>query len=1302
MTTYAEIITILLWLTSITCEQPSSAAHLLNPAFIESPLVTNWIPIPRSASQTFRYSQRHFPEPPYAFIGEPSILLQSAHNTEKKIAGSISTSSQPQEHIQVLYVPLNSVRRQTKYPNFTPPSPRAINDFYFSSTLAPLTTTIAQRTLKPKPHQPPLALFMRSNYQTNDPLSQLLQKLSSTNNVDVLDNLSIKQPEVFVGPSGLKTPLEYLKFNLPYLSNIERNRLNKKNNDIPFYVAPLSYTEPQGYFKIAFPAPHVGGIIVRSLYFEQEPPSESVTESTKFIPISHAAYISNLAQNNFSLLDSQTKSNFDKENPLLNYDGKIQFKNTRFRSDLQNNNRKLRVNLNPVSTPTHMFEHFDSNIEQTTPQTRQSNNSNLDLSLDITSKLSQQPDHIPVPPSNYNNRNQNQKTSLPSEDELLQSTHNTVLINKDNINNANSQTKLYVNKQAYETVYSSQTLDPLRNQAGQTTTVSIIESELNEGNKHIQNKTDFNNAYNLSPIKNEASFIKTTQQLFDASTNIPEGLQNEKQQAETKHDVEKKQHHYSSFSFQNFPTIRNEYSIIDHYNDQYNKAYEILSKAALPSQTSTNSPKSNTEIDQLSKSESYDSHQTRWNHQQVKTPIEKAIKASRQRGTQTFRDTIKQDYPDAVDEAFIDIAKNVKSLNNYSNIKPKTPSESTAILSKNDVSYKHASLDTAIKYTLPPKLPQISETLPGLINSLQDATKFPNVIVTSPPTTTTAFNTKKVSRGRRPVTVRQRESTRRQTVQRRPIYQIRSTTVPTMNKISRVRGDNYYNSNNKQTREPVESQRKNQSHHRNRARIHTSFTRYDANAENTANYPQKKPLSITPSVNADQIINETEPLYENPNKRVIESRDEIVQISKANAQKSNEQSLAAIHLQTPTTIEEQLSLLRHEDANDTSSEKVVSDLLNYEIASTSLPYSDKTKESVSHLEYGKIKNSETTTIISHHLRQYTGRLHDKVITSTETPKIFRIRGKMRKPTASTIEKLKNDSNSNDENHQYKANKTSDKYTQSNNFFINLTPDDQSNYESIRHVHVMKLETSSKNVPVNLDNTYVKSNKTNILLNEPKVSNIFIKEKNELVEHNFETLLVDSNDFTTSSTITTKRPAIRRGYWRRVQKKNSQEDTLEASESHNVQSTYMNRLQNPHDIKKFNVYDFEDFSKATTTENLFNSVFAKSTVLSTIHDTTTEELKTDLSTLTTEHVVEGTSTIDPSILEHDYGIGNEQADTSTDIVNGIINAPENQQTTLSSALDDLSNVNSLNIVTSTAITHETEICYRGRCIKNPTP
>lgn len=128
-----------------------------------------------------------------------------------------------------------------------------------SSTIKPPRKAVSP-TKKRKPHQPPLAVYMGADKQVS--IADVLSILKHAKTIDVQDSIGPETPQVFVGPANLEPPEGYAKFELPYLSNIDSNRVERKVDQYPFFVAPLSYKTPPGYAKIPLPSPHVGSVVV--------------------------------------------------------------------------------------------------------------------------------------------------------------------------------------------------------------------------------------------------------------------------------------------------------------------------------------------------------------------------------------------------------------------------------------------------------------------------------------------------------------------------------------------------------------------------------------------------------------------------------------------------------------------------------------------------------------------------------------------------------------------------------------------------------------------------------------------------------------------------------------------------------------------------------------------------------------------------------------------------------------------------------------------------------------------------------
>lgn len=204
--------------------------------------------------------------------------------------------------VQLVYVPLDQLNQQRLSPqqhnrfNGLAQNVNAalINNFYESVTepptapvtrfAAPITTTTARpvtaasslsytATAKPeklKPYQPPLAIFQINSGKPAN-LNDVLSQLKAASTIDVLDSpTNDRRPRVFIGPHDMSAPQGYSKFELPYLSSVDWGRTGRKIENLPFFVAPLSYNTPPGFAKIPLPAPHVGSVVVNSPLEKQE------------------------------------------------------------------------------------------------------------------------------------------------------------------------------------------------------------------------------------------------------------------------------------------------------------------------------------------------------------------------------------------------------------------------------------------------------------------------------------------------------------------------------------------------------------------------------------------------------------------------------------------------------------------------------------------------------------------------------------------------------------------------------------------------------------------------------------------------------------------------------------------------------------------------------------------------------------------------------------------------------------------------------------------------------------------------
>lgn len=167
-----------------------------------------------------------------------------------------------------------SFTRSSPTPVPVPEQPRFQQHRFTPRPAIETTTEITIPTTTLQPHQPPLAVFMgpeRGEIKVVD----VLRALKHAETIPVLDTIIPNGPKVFVGPANLNPPPGFGKFELPYLSNLDNNRVERKI-DLPFFVAPLNFLPPNGYQKIPFPAPHVGSVIVSS---EREMQSATLFET---------------------------------------------------------------------------------------------------------------------------------------------------------------------------------------------------------------------------------------------------------------------------------------------------------------------------------------------------------------------------------------------------------------------------------------------------------------------------------------------------------------------------------------------------------------------------------------------------------------------------------------------------------------------------------------------------------------------------------------------------------------------------------------------------------------------------------------------------------------------------------------------------------------------------------------------------------------------------------------------------------------------------------------------------------------
>lgn len=200
----------------------------------------------------------------------------------------LTTPKQDKESVQLLYVPLETLQQKQERQNpitkqnsqnKNPELPLNIEKDFIQQALeahrlqmqlknGQITSEVPSTTVKPtsatkkrKPHQPPLAVYMGKDGEAK--ISDVLALLKDAKTINVQDSIGPESPKVFIGPSTLDAPEGFAKFELPYLSSIENNRVERKVEQLPFFVAPLSYKTPPGYAKIPLPSPHVGSVVVK-------------------------------------------------------------------------------------------------------------------------------------------------------------------------------------------------------------------------------------------------------------------------------------------------------------------------------------------------------------------------------------------------------------------------------------------------------------------------------------------------------------------------------------------------------------------------------------------------------------------------------------------------------------------------------------------------------------------------------------------------------------------------------------------------------------------------------------------------------------------------------------------------------------------------------------------------------------------------------------------------------------------------------------------------------------------------------
>ncbi|XP_048523781.1 mucin-5AC [Dendroctonus ponderosae] len=215
----------------------------------------------------------------------------------------------------------------------------------------PLKQVYASTTAKPslKAHQPPLAVFLESQQKAE--IVDVLNILRGAKSIAVQDKVTPESPQIFIGPSNLDSPDGYTKFPLPYLNNINGNRIERKIDQLPFFVAPVGYKTPPGYAKIALPSPHVGSVVV------SVPSSLEQTPHNQVLSFSSPAFEPPRTQRVPDTYDLLNPGGGDYQSNLDSFRGQYQSTLDSVRGQYQSTQSPPVSEFNglAVSTPTHTY-----------------------------------------------------------------------------------------------------------------------------------------------------------------------------------------------------------------------------------------------------------------------------------------------------------------------------------------------------------------------------------------------------------------------------------------------------------------------------------------------------------------------------------------------------------------------------------------------------------------------------------------------------------------------------------------------------------------------------------------------------------------------------------------------------------------------------------------------------------------------------------------------------------------------------------------------------------------------------------
>ncbi|XP_072389193.1 uncharacterized protein [Diabrotica undecimpunctata] len=401
------------------------------------------------------------------------------------------------ESVQLVYVPLENLKDDQPVPQDTQTvyrqieSPRYENLLDKQHRLAAIEQDFIQQALqatklqeqiqlgdplllqvsttpksikKRKPHQPPLAVYVEGEKQQVE-ISDVLEVLKSAKSIAVQDTIQPNSPEIFIGPSTLEAP-DYSKFPLPYLNNIDGNRINKNIESLPFFVAPLSFKTPPGFSKIPLPAPHVGSVVIaikddlhdkrstvrpshlNNINIQQQIKNSPTTAKPSFNTLSPQPYLAQTYYNSESFTPSSQPQllQFSVNDQNKAYD----FANANYNQQISNEysqskNPHVNVKGPDVSSkekntvPSFQYSYIDEIATGTTPKTNPNNLNTYNVKItdpikyDIPSRqvVNQEqyiqedkiPTYVPSYNEQYSNNRDNKKgTELPVQYEPISTT----------------------------------------------------------------------------------------------------------------------------------------------------------------------------------------------------------------------------------------------------------------------------------------------------------------------------------------------------------------------------------------------------------------------------------------------------------------------------------------------------------------------------------------------------------------------------------------------------------------------------------------------------------------------------------------------------------------------------------------------------------------------------------------------------------------------------------------------------------------------------------------------------------------